>query len=165
MRTIAFLLFSLIAAFFALIGMTMPLMIPAQAAQDRMYYRQFTTAAAYIKRHGKLPAEDALQRMEYTETGPSIWTSIDIDTPLDCDPSFEKAPGDRLVLSFWRGEWSECYAYPSGRTTLPMSVHAYFVKGLGVELAIFWLVAATAAWGAIRVRPRVRASVPIVPIG
>ncbi|WP_374296245.1 hypothetical protein [Sphingomonas sp.] len=157
MRTILCLLLGIVAAAFALIGTTMPLMLPAQAAKDRAYYQQFRVAAAYIDRNGALPEGEALRRFEDATSGPSIWSSLNT-TPLDCDPSFRKAPTDRLILSFWRGEWSECYAYPSGQTTLPMSVRAYLISGVGLNLVIYWLIAAVAAWGAIRLRPRRRAS-------
>ena len=164
MRTILFLLLSLIAMGFALIGTAMPFHLPAQAAEDRTYYEQFRTAAAYIDRGGKLPAAEELRRLDSVTTGPSIGPSL-TTTPLGCDSSFTKAPTDRLVLSFWRGEWSECYAYPSGRTTLPRSVKAYLLSGLGVDLAIYWLIATVAVWGAIRFRPRRKPSAPPPPNG
>lgn len=153
MRLMLFLLLGLVAVGFALIGTAMPFRLPAQAADDRAYYNQFRAAAAYIDRSRKLPAGDELRRLESATTGPSIWASL-TTTSLGCDPSFSKAPADRLILSFWRGEWSECYAHPSGRTTLPRSVRAYLLSGLGVDFAIYWLIAVSAAWGAIRLRPR-----------
>lgn len=160
MRTILCMLLVLIAIGFALIGSTMPLMLPAQAADDRAYYRQFETAAAYVDANKKLPVGEDLRAFEARTSGPSIWPSL-TNTQLDCGPSFKKTPTDRFVLSFWRGEWSECYAFPSRRTTLPMSVRAYLLSGLGVELAIYWLIAVFAAWGAVRLRPRWKASPPL----
>ncbi len=157
MRTILCFLLGLIALLFAVIGTSMPLMLPAQAATDRIYYAQFKTAAAYLDRNGKLPEGEALRGLGSATTGPSIWSSLTTG-PLDCDRSFKKASADRLILSFWRGEWSECYAYPSERTTLPMSVRAYLLSGLGVDLAIYWLVAIGAAWVAIRLRSGRQAS-------
>jgi hypothetical protein len=151
------LLLCLVAVLFAVVGTSMPLHLSAQAADDRAYYNQFKFAAAYTVRNGRPPAGQVLRELQSATTGPSIWASL-TTTPLDCDPSFKEAPADRFVLSFWRGEWSECYAYPSGRTTLPMSVRAYLLSGLGVDLAMHWLVAISAAWGAVRFRPRRRAS-------
>jgi len=156
MRIILRLLLGLTAAVFVVIGTTMLLMLPTQAAKDRVYYQQFSVAAAYLSKNGKLPADETLRRMENATITPSIWSSLGTGTPLDCDPSFKEAPGDRLILSFWRGEWSECYAYPSGRTTLPMNVRAYLIQGLGIQLAIYWLIAAAAIWGAIWFRPKRR---------
>ena len=164
MRTIFCLLLTLIAVGFALIGTTMPFMLSAQAATDRVYYEQFKTAAAYVSRNGNLPVDQALRKLQNTTNGPSIWSSLST-TPFDCDPSFKKAAADQLILSFWRGEWSECYAYPSGRTTLPMSVRGYLLSGLGVNLVIYWFIAIGAAWGAIRLRPGKRMSALAPPNG
>lgn len=157
MRTISCLLFGFVAVAFALFGTTMPLMLSAQAAKDRAYFQQFRVASAYIVRSGKLPAGEALQGLERDTTGPSILSSLTTN-PIDCGPSFRMAPNDRLILSFWRGEWSECYAYPSGRTTLPMRVTAYLFSGLGIDLLIYWLIAFGAAWVAIHLRPRKKAA-------
>ncbi|WP_158298636.1 hypothetical protein [Sphingomonas psychrotolerans] len=157
MRIIFCLLLGLVAVFFAFVGGTIPLMLPSQAAKDRAYYQQFKTAAAYIDNNGQLPANEPGGWRNTGDVGPLIRSSTEI--PNDCDPSFKKAPADRLILSFWRGEWTECYAYPSARTTLPMSVQAYLLSGVGMNLVIYWLLAAAAAWGAIRLRPRRGASV------
>jgi hypothetical protein len=146
------LLLSLIAVFFAFIGGAMLLTLPSQAARDREYYQRFEAAAAYIRNNGQLPASELGGWRETVGNGPLIRSSS--KAPSDCDQSFEKAPADSIVLSFWRGEWTECYAYPSGRTTLPMSVRAYMLSGVGMNLTIYWLLAGGAAWGAIRLRPR-----------
>lgn len=161
MRMISCLVLGLIAAVFALVGTTMPFTLHAQAAKDRVYYEQFRAGAAYIDRNRTLPAGETLRGLESATKRPSIWSSL-TTAPLDCDPSFKKATADRLILSFWRGEWSECYAYPSGRTTLPMSVRAYLLSGLGVDLAVYWCIAIGAAWGAIRLRPRRNASARVL---
>ena len=164
MRPILCLLFGLVAVAFALVVTTTLLMLPAQAAKDRAYYEQFRIASAFIDRSGKLPAGKALQGLERETPGLAIWSSLTITptAPLDCDPSFRKAPTDRLILTFWRGELWECYAYPSGRTTLPMSVAAYLFSGLGIDLLIYWINGAGAAWAAIRLRPESKAAVSIV---
>jgi hypothetical protein len=163
MRMIFCLLLGLIAIAFVLIGTTMPFMLPSQATKDRAYYQQFKAAAAHMDRNGRLLASEPGGWREKDGTGPLIQSSV--KTPFDCDPSFKRAPADRLVLSFWRGEWTECYAYPSGRTTLPMSVGAYLLSGVGVNIAIYWLLAAGAAWGAIRLRPGRTALTPSVVNG
>jgi hypothetical protein len=154
MRTILCLGLGLIAIFFALMGTLMPLRLPAQAAKDRIYYKQFQTVAAFVDKNGKLPSEKTLHQLENATRGPGIWGSLGTDTPLDCDSSFKKDPTDRLVFSFWRGHWSECYAYPSGRTTLPRSVSGYLLAGMGIQIAVCWMIAIAAVWGAIRLRPK-----------
>ena len=112
----------------------MPLTLPEQAAEDRAYYERFKAAASYLDQHGRLPSD----------------LTVTTEPALDCDPSFTKVESDRFVLSFWRGEWSECYAHPSGRTTLPLTVSGYLRNGLGLQLAIYWLIAIAAGWGAFR---------------
>jgi hypothetical protein len=149
MRTALSAAFFLVAAFFALVGATMPMMLPEQAAKDRVYFEQFQQAASHLKRTGHIPSEAELRRLAEQSSGPSIWSSL-TTTPLDCDPSFRKDPGDSVILSFWRGEWSECYAYPSGKTTLVMSVNGYLLSGVGLNLVIYWIVAALSAWGGVR---------------
>jgi hypothetical protein len=155
MRVISCILLSLIAAFFALVGGVIPLMLPSQAVKDRAYFQQFKAAAANIDKHGQLTATDL---GGWSSTGQTPFIQSSLETPSDCDSSFGKAPADTLVLSFWRGEWTECYAYPSGHTTLPMSVQAYLLSGVGMTVAVYWLLAMSAAWGAIRLRPRRSAS-------
>jgi len=154
MRTIMCVLLGLIAVLFALVGTAMPLMLPAQAARDRVYYQQFKAAAAVIDNGGQLRSLEEQLKEGPKLGGPIIQAST--EKPIDCDPSFNMAKGDRLILHFWRGEWTECYSYPSGRTTLIMSVRDMYLSELGVDMALYWLVAATAAWAAIRLRPRRR---------
>ena len=151
MRTGISLLLWLVAFFFAFVGATIPLMLPSQAADDRAYYQQFRQAAAYVDSNGHLPTEAELRRRNVYLDGVTIWSSLAI-MPQGCDADFSGAKSDRFVLGFWRGEWFECYAHPSGRTTLPMSVAAYLASGLGYNLAIYWLIAIGAGWGAIRLR-------------
>jgi hypothetical protein len=126
----------LLSAFFVFVGVAMLLTLPAQVAEDRAYYEQFKAAASYRDQHGRLPPD----------------STVTTNPALDCEPSFAKAKSDRFVLSFWRGEWSECYAHPSGRTTLPANVWGYLRGGLGLNLVLSWLIAIAAAWGAFRLR-------------
>ena len=152
MRKIFFLLLSLAAVIFAVAGAGMLSGLPEQAAADRAYYQAFRATAAQVDKHGRLIDNDVYGWRNPDGVGPVIQSSAMV--PGDCGPAFDKAPSDRLILSSWRGEWTECYAYPSGRTTLPMRVSAYLLSGMGVSIAICWLLAAAAAWGAFRLRPR-----------
>jgi hypothetical protein len=151
MRTVLSWLLILLAALSAFVGLTMPLMLRSQAAEDRAYYQQFRQAAAYVDANGRLPTEEALRKENIDLDGATIWPSLAM-TPQGCDPPFAPAKADRFVIGFWRGEWFECFAHPSGRTTLPMSVMAYLTSGLGLNLAIYWLVAIAAGWAGMRLR-------------
>ena len=157
MRMILCLLLGLVAAFFAFVGLAMTLVLPLQAEKDRAYYQQFKVATVHLDDKDHLP-ETELGGWRATPDARALIRSSSA-VPGDCDPSFKKAAPDRVVLSFWRGERTECYAYPSGRTTLPMSVSGYLFSGLGMSLLLCWLLAASAALGAIRLRPRKEASV------
>jgi hypothetical protein len=163
MRIILCFLLSLIAALSAFAGMTVPLRAPAQAAENRVYYEHFRAAAEIIDKGYQLPSVEAQLKEQFTSTGPIIRTSLTI--PFDCDLSITKAAGDQLILSFWRGEWTECFAYPSGRTSLHLSVREILLSGTGVSIAIFWLVAAGAAWAAIRLRPGRQVAASSIPNG
>lgn len=125
-------------------GIFVPFELAAQARSDRAYQAQFQHAAAELARTGRMPETAPAG----TPEGASIY-------PLatggwDCPAAFSVPPSDRLVLSFWRGEWTECYAHPSGRTTLRTSLVAQMQGGAGQLLLILWIVALAAIWGAAR---------------
>ena len=159
MRTLISSLLIFVAAIFLLLGLTMPFNLKTQVAENRAYYQQFKLAAGYLEAHGRLPSEAALRQSGTYMDGQTIWTSL-TTTPRDCDAPFAKARSDRFVLGFWRGEWFECYAYPSGRSTMPMSVLGYLRSGLGVDLAAYWLIAIGAAGSAVLIRRGRRARTP-----
>ncbi len=148
MRLMLSALLWLLALLFVWISATMPFMLPAQAAKDRAYYERFKAAAIVIDREKRVPPEAVLSTFQTKQSYPFI--SVSTEVPFDCDSSFKKAPTDRIVLSFWRSEWTECYAHPSGRTTLGMTVQGYLKSGLAVQIVAYWLIAAGAAWGANR---------------
>jgi hypothetical protein len=138
---------------FAMLAIATPLMLRTQAADDRAYYQQFRQAAAYIDKNGHMPTPEQLRSMGWPPNSPV--TSLVVGS-ADCDAPFEKLKSDRFVLGFWRGEWSECYAYPSGKTTLPMSVRSYILSGLWRNIILYGLIAGVAGWGAIRLIKRKR---------
>jgi len=164
MRTVSIIVLALFTLFFVCIGLTIPAQLPSQAAKDRDYYSQFRQAAVYIDKHKKMPDSavraTAVRRRVILSIAPNIGPSLAI-SQSDCLPDFEKSKTDHFILSFWRGEWSECYAYPSGRTTLHLSTKAYLLSGLGVEIAIYWLLAILSGWGAARLAiPGLRVDLP-----
>lgn len=133
-------------------GIFLPFDMAAQARTDRAYQAQFEHAAAEMARTGHLPGRAPAG----TPEGASIY-------PLstggwNCPAAFSVPSSDRFVLSFWRGEWTECYAYPSRRTTLRTSLVAQMQGGAGQLLLILWLVALGAVWGASRLLRGMRAA-------
>jgi hypothetical protein len=135
-----------VAIIFLLIAVSLPSQLRGQARDDRVYYQQFGRAAAYAaayaeKHNGQLPGDEVLQGLGDTSDARGIWASLSASGG-DCD-EFRPDPTDRFTLWFWRGEWGECFSYPSGKTTLPMSVSAYLRSGLGLQWAIWWLIGIT----------------------
>jgi hypothetical protein len=144
-----------VAAIFLLIAVALPFTLRSQAAQDRDYYRQFYEAAVYVDRYaaehqGRLPDDEIIRNLGDQGNARAIWFSLSTGGG-ECEGSFQKHSGDRFVLWFWRGEWGECFAYPSGKTTLPMSVSAYLRSGLGIEWAAWLLIAIAAGYGSVRI--------------
>lgn len=160
-RQLAAVLVSIVAMFFLLMAASLPSQLREQAKQDRAYYEQFHRAAAYAANYahghkGRMPSDEELQKLGDTSDAGAIWGSL-TTSGADCD-SFKKAPADQFTLWFWRGEWGECFAYPSGKTTLSLSSSAYFRSGLWVDWAAYWLIGITTAYLAVRLwrrrRPR-----------
>jgi len=147
MRATGFCLLLATSVAFTLFTIEVPLMLPSQAADDRVYYNQFKQVAAFVDKTGHLPTPHQLLSWGWPSVNPAISVAV---SPAGCEGAFEKQESDRFVLSFWRGEWFECYAYPSGKTSLPMSVSAYLLSGLGFELGLSALVAGAAGYGALR---------------
>jgi hypothetical protein len=142
--------FIVVGTLFLWLAVALPGRLHQQAKDDRLYYQQFERAAGYAARYaeehnGRLPSDESLQKLGDSDDR-GIWGSLSSSGP--CDAGFEPAASDRFTLWFWRGEWSECFAYPSGRTTLPMSLMGYLQAGLGIQLAIYLALAIAAAFGA-----------------
>ena len=140
----------LVAIYCALMGSLLLLDLADQSRINRIYYDEFKVAAEYVRRTGRVPERPLTQPTD----GRSIYP-LGLDG-ADCGPDFSKLASDRFVLSFWRGEWTECYAFPSGRTTLAMSVGAYMRSGFWQLFVGVWAMGIAALWGAIRLTRRLR---------
>lgn len=149
----------IVAVLFLLISASLPFQLKEQAQDDRAYYQQFRLAADYAAKfsrqhNGALPDDESLRSLGDTSSARGIWPSLTASGG-DCENGFRQKPTDQFTLRFWRGEWTECFAYPSGATTLPMSVSAYLRSGLGVQWAIWWLICIVSAYAAFRLgRPK-----------
>lgn len=145
MRRALIALLSLLAALCILVGVAVPVGLASQARQDRAYYKQFQRVSAYTAafagQHGHLPPEATIAKAIILSPPMDELYALPPKAPSICDRTFQVAPGDRLVLWFWRGEWAECFAYPSGRTTLPMTFASYLSGNLGLPLLFVWLSA------------------------
>ena len=160
MKRVITALLLLVAALCTLVGVAIPFGLATQARQDRAYYEQFRRAGAFVaafeRQHGYPPADAALGKAISLSPVDDLH-SLPPTAPTLCDGSFRTTSRDRLVLWFWRGEWAECFAYPSGRTTLPMTVASYLHGNLGLLLLLDWLLVIVALAAVFRPRqPRQR---------
>lgn len=151
MRILASLVFGLAALLFGFLVMTVPWHLRDQAAKDREYFRQFVVIEGYVanrlKATNRLPDDQELRNWAANNGFDELSWSVST-TPPGCEPTLELAPGDRFQLSFWRGEWSECFASPSHKTTLVLTWGAYLrdFAGAMVVYAATFLLCAWAAW-------------------
>lgn len=147
MRMFASLMLGGVAALSIFMAVAMLMMLPAQRAKDRVYAQEFQQAAqiadGYFRETGQLPDDATFGRLVGRAEGESL--SLAASAGDACE-SFTKGENDRFVLSLWRGEWTECFSYPSGRTTLLPSWREQFL-GFGLQFALLGLVAAGALWG------------------
>lgn len=146
-----------VAALCTLVGVATPIGLVSQARQDRAYYEQFRRAGVFAvdfeRQHGYPPTDAILGRAVILSPIDDLH-SLPPTAPTLCDGSFRAASGDRLIFWFWRGEWAECFAYPSGRTTLPMTVASYLRGNLGLLLLLDWLLVSVALTAVFRLWPR-----------
>lgn len=153
MRTFASLILGGVAAL-SIVMLVGTLMLPSQRAKDEAYSQQFQQAAkiadGYFLETGKLPDDATFGRLVGRPEGSSL--SLAPSASEACE-HFSKGKTDHFVLSLWRGEWTECFSYPSGRTTLLPSWREQFL-GFGSQLAMYGIVAAGALWGMTRLWKR-----------
>lgn len=136
------------------LGIFLPFDLAEQARTDRLYYAQFRDAVAQVERTGQ-PPERAPPGIPEGRSIYPVWRA-----DMGCDPSFRKRASDRFVLSFWRGEWMECYAFPSGETTLRMSLLDQMRGSPGQLFVGLWVLALAAIWGAVRLARGLRTAIP-----
>lgn len=143
-------LLRIVAAALLLITCATPFFLREDVEENREIVSTFEAAAAYAHAHqaarGRLPTGDELRRWgEGQELGWSA-SSLSIGGEGCGQEGFVAAPGDRFVLSVWRGEWFECFASPSGRHSLPMSVGAYLTGPVGMSLLFYLALALALGW-------------------
>ena len=140
----------IMAAFFLFLSVAFPFQMDDMIEEDRAYYEQFEAAgryaADYAKLHnGALPTDGAFQRLGDQHNAEAIWGSLTASS-YDCGTQFRPDTSDVVTLSFWRGEWNECFSYPSRRTTLITSTSDYLRSGGANQWVTFLLIGiATAA--------------------
>lgn len=141
---------TLVAGFATFMAVAILVLLPIEAARNR-------TAHAF--------AEQFAHRLAATHTEPSDAHPGDAPTtnikgfhmwaflPGDCDGVGVEAPSDRFVVGFWDNgsedpfdvTWWHCYAYPSGKTTLQLSVWDFLKGAAGSQIAWYALIATIVA--------------------
>jgi len=142
---------TLTAGFATFMVVAILVLLPIEAAENRATY---ALADQYAHRLAAGLAEprkaDAGERApDATIEGVAMFWSL----PGYCGDVAFGAPSDRFVLGF--GDhgakdidyaiWWHCYAYPSGKTTLQLSVWDYLAGAAGRQVAVNALIAAIAA--------------------
>jgi hypothetical protein len=143
---------AIVAVFFLAIVVTGPLALSKQARASRDYLRQFQAAErevnVQLERTGKLPVDLGKWATQMNFEYMADTLEVTTDARM-CKDGFGMGPNDRYLLRFWRGEWEECYASPSGKNTLLLSTGELLRLGLWKDLALYWLImlgAAIFAW-------------------
>lgn len=145
-----------LATFFLFLGIFMPFSLLDQAEDERRYLREFETVAAHadMVRRSSGHVVDDLELQQWA-VGQQLQIGRSLLLSTDNCPGFAKGRGDRFEVSFWRGEWTECYAAPSGRTTLNPSLWALLKSGLAIDIAAHWAMGVTlllCCWWLVRHR-------------
>jgi hypothetical protein len=127
--------------------------LPSWAAQDRVFYAWIKGVAAYHDRTGHLPPKYVQYGPGGSQEGPWIWVERCMSNDTEV-PDFKEASSDRYSLSFWEGDFWQCYSVPSGKTTMPMSVNGYLKSNAGREILIYETIAFTFALATVLLWPR-----------
>ena len=156
MRRVASIFVGLVASFLLFATIGIGLSLPSQIEKDKAHYQDFQRVAAlvagYAGEHGKLPDEVTFSRLA---DGTSIIGPFVSPAGLNRCDGFTEADSDSFVLMSWRGDWFECFAYPSGRSTLAISAREMIV-GWGSQLAMGAALSVAGFWAMLRLwrRPR-----------
>jgi len=144
-------IFTLTAGFATFMAVAILVLLPIEAAENRAAY---AVADQYAHRlaaaHAEMRKAEADERVpDAIIKGVTIWRFM----PGGCNGVAFGAPSDRFELGF--GDhgaadidyaiWWHCYAYPSGKTTLQLSVWDYLAGAAGRQIAGYALIAAIAA--------------------
>ncbi|NBB53315.1 hypothetical protein GVN24_34080 [Rhizobium sp. CRIBSB] len=117
--------------------------IPGQIGKDRAYERKLaqiaSTADRYRAETGQLPEQETFTRLAGGSDHEFILVA---PTPPSLCADFRMAPGDRFVVSSWRGDWAECLSHPSGQSTLGSSWQKWLPS-----VALYVLLIFASLWG------------------
>ncbi|MBO9711556.1 hypothetical protein [Sphingomonas sp.] len=141
---------TLAAGFAIFMAVAILALLPIEAARNRAAHalaEQFAQSLAAT--HAEPSAADPDHEPTTNIKGFHMWAFA----PGGCDGVGVEAPSDRFAVGFWDNgsddpfdvTWWYCYAYPSGKTTLQLSVWDFLKGAAGSQIAWYALIAAIAA--------------------
>jgi hypothetical protein len=113
----------LVCAFFAFAGYSSLSELSTMGKSTLQHFRQMAVLVeAQTAKFGRFPqGEELIQLTQGSEIG-NFSYNVHIDTDhCGVSPKWEnfvKKEGDAFVLSYWNGDWFECYSFPSAKTTI-----------------------------------------------
>jgi hypothetical protein len=111
-------------------------------------------ARAFRARHGRPPHQDEMRAWTRARNFPAEYSDMYLGEDACGDESFRKGDTDEYILVVWRGEWFECFASPSGATTLRTSVAEHLADRSAI-LAFLAAFGAALGWLSWRIDPGV----------
>lgn len=156
MRRATSIFVGLLASLLLVASIGIALEVPSQVEKDKAYYREFQRVSAivadYESENGRLPDGDAFSRLA---SGTDMIGLFKSPAGRDRCDGFMEADSDSFVLKSWRGDWFECFAYPSGRSTLAVSPKD-IMFGWGSQVAVGLVLCIAGFWAALFLwtRPR-----------
>jgi hypothetical protein len=164
-------IFTLAAGFAAFFSVATLALLPMEAADNRDIHAKVERYAKTLAASSKLPQNvNVDDPFAETSEGIHMWRSL----PGGCHDTRFEAPSDRFSLGFWDSgnsdrfgsSWWYCYAYPSGRTTMPLSTMDYLMSAAGQQIVGCLVIMVVAGFFALvlrlghnrkRLRPSIRA--------
>ena len=119
------------------------------------YFRQTSSFVSGLDNEtGKLPTDEKLQSWAQRQRLGNFAYSVRVDRLKCGDHGFATAKTDRFVLSFWEGESFECYAAPSGTTSIHPRIYTYLVSTPGLFAVLSVVLAALLSIWCFRITRR-----------
>lgn len=154
MRAVFAWVLTLTCGFSALLALGTLALLPSEAAKSRAVYRVVDRYAHQLAQVHQLPRNEQVDDSSASKfEGVRVWPS----SPGGCRDVPVGTSSDRFEVGFWQNgaddrfgsKWWHCYAYPSRKTTLQLSVWDYLRSDAGQQVAAYAIVALIAgilAW-------------------
>ena len=150
MRSATVWLLTLTSGFFAFLLIATLALLPSEATRNQSTFSTVSQFAHNFADERALPRNpEADDRFAETFKGLRVWPSL----PRGCRGDNIGPLSDRFEVGFWEngaadrfgGKWWQCYSFPSGRTSMPLTVRSYLNSSVGPLLAAYAAIAFLAA--------------------